>query len=923
MKSTMHRGPMTLLAAAVLAALSANASAATIAGRVRDNSGTRSLPGVEVRIAELARTTTTGADGSYRFGDVAPGRYTLTANYVGAEPVERQIEVAGELVRADIGMGPETDHSILVIGQRANLSSALSRQRASDTIENVLTRDAVGQFPDQNVAEALRRAAGVNILNDQGEGRFVSVRGLDPNLNSASINGARVPAPEADVRSVALDVLPVELIESIRVQKSLTPDMDGDTIGALIAINTTSSLARDKPFVGASLESSYNDLSGESSPKGSVDFSTPLGERAGIAGGISYYNRSFSTDNIEMDGWGETDDGVVYADTAEFRDYDVERQRAGASLSFDFEPSDQTALFARLLRSEFEDREYRGRLTFEMDEEPVGGGSGFARFLSDDGEIAVVRDIKDRLETQTISSFVLGGKTFTGPWTFNYQASRSAAEEKENGSLDPTAFARSFEDPGELNVLFDYRDLELPRFMVAGAPAAFVDAAEYEFDQIDRTTLSLSEDDENTLQLDAIRALAVERGSLELQFGVKARAREKSYDLELDVFDGFDGDFTLADVLGRETHGMVDIDPLPSGPAVRSFFEANLSSFEADGVDSGFESAIADYLVEEDVQAAYLLSRYEGTDNVIGGNQVELVEEGGVRNGIVLDEDTVFVTPVVIERDYDHWLPSINLRYELNPEVLLRAGLYRSLVRPNIGQLAPRFIVEESSDGEREGEFGNPALEPYEAQNLDFSAEWYFANNAVAQAGVFHKRIDNFIVVSEFEDVTFNGVFAESATIPVNGDEATVQGLELGYQHALTTGGPFDGVVLGFNYTYTDSEGTIDGRTIPLPAAAENTFNAMLGYEKGRVSLRFAATYRDEYLDELGGDADEDRWVKDHVQYDVSGKFRINDNFQVFAELVNVGDEPYVAFQRGPGSDRLLQYEEYSWTGKIGFKAAF
>jgi TonB-dependent receptor len=439
------------------------------------------------------------------------------------------------------------------------------------------------------------------------------------------------------------------------------------------------------------------------------------------------------------------------------------------------------------------------------------------------------------------------------------------------------------------------------------------------------------------VQLDATRSLALERGDFEIQFGAKSRAREKSYDLEADIFDGFDGDFSLADVAGRQSYGLASIDPLPNGPAVRDFFNASSAGFERDGVESAFESNAADFLVEEDVRAAYLMgrydngalrlvggARYEQTDNRIFGNRVELVEEGGVRDGVALDEDTVFVTPVRFERDYDHWLPSLNLRYARADDWLLRAGLYRSIVRPNIGNLAPRFSIEESDGGEREGEFGNPELEPYEASNLDFSTEWYFADNAVLQAGVFYKTIDNFIVVAEFDDVTFNGVFAHQATIPINGEEATVEGLELGYQHALTSlRAPFDGIVLGINYTFTDTEGMADGRTIPLPAAAENTFNAMLGYEKGRVSLRLAVTYRDEYLDELGGAADEDRYVKDHVQYDFSGKLRINDFLQVFAEVINVGDEPYVAFQRGPGRDRLLQYEEYSWTGKLGFKATF
>lgn len=254
--------------------------------------------------------------------------------------------------------------------------------------------------------------------------------------------------------------------------------------------------------------------------------------------------------------------------------------------------------------------------------------------------------------------------------------------------------------------------------------------------------------------------------------------------------------------------------------------------------------------------------------------------------------------------------------------MVLRAGIYDSIVRPNIGSIAPRFLVEENDEGDREGEFGNPDLEPYEASNADLSAEWYFADNAVIQGGLFYKDIDNFIVVTEFEDVTFHGIFANEATIPVNGEKATVEGFELNYQHALTgLPAPFDGLVLGVNYTYTETEGTIDGRIIPLPAAAENTANLMLGYEKGRISFRIATTYRDEYLDELGGDADEDRWVKDHIQLDLSAKVRVTEHFQVFAEFINLGDEPYVAFQRGPGDERLLQYEEYSWTGKIGFKA--
>src|SRR5690606_19720565 len=106
------------------------------------------------------------------------------------------------------------------------------------------------------------------------------------------------------------------------------------------------------------------------------------------------------------------------------------------------------------------------------------------------------------------------------------------------------------------------------------------------------------------------------------------------------------------------------------------------------------------------------------------------------------------------------------------------------------------------------------------------SVEWYFDNRGVLQAGYFFKSISDFIVVAEFEDVTFNGVFADEAAIPINGDNATVHGFEFGYQQVMDfLPGPWNGFLVGFNYTYTDAEGSVDGRDIPLPASSKHTYN--------------------------------------------------------------------------------------------------
>ncbi len=191
------------LAATSMAALGFAATpafAAEVVGFVVDTTDTVALQSAVVRIRELNRQVTTERDGSYRFADVPEGTYTLEVRYVGVPTVMQEVVVPElGMVTADIAVGGDAASNILVYGQRANQANALSREYGADTIVDVLTRDAIGQFPDQNVAESLRRLPGVNVLNDQGEGRFVAVRGLDPDLNSTSVNGERLPTSEGDI----------------------------------------------------------------------------------------------------------------------------------------------------------------------------------------------------------------------------------------------------------------------------------------------------------------------------------------------------------------------------------------------------------------------------------------------------------------------------------------------------------------------------------------------------------------------------------------------------------------------------------------------------------------------------------------------------------------------------------------------------
>ena len=145
-------------------------------------------------ITELQRSTTTDDRGEFRFGNVPAGNYTLTVSYVGAADKSVPITVTGDgldVGSITIAASAAGLEEVIVYGQSAALAGALSQERSAGNLVSVLDTDAMGQFPDQNVAESLRRLSGVMVENDQGEGRYVVVRGMDPDLNATSINGLR------------------------------------------------------------------------------------------------------------------------------------------------------------------------------------------------------------------------------------------------------------------------------------------------------------------------------------------------------------------------------------------------------------------------------------------------------------------------------------------------------------------------------------------------------------------------------------------------------------------------------------------------------------------------------------------------------------------------------------------------------------
>ncbi|WP_421860138.1 TonB-dependent receptor [Oceanicaulis sp.] len=926
----MKRMTSLLGAASMMALAAGTAQAGEITGRVTESTGTVGLQGAIVRISETGQTVSSARDGSFRLSNVPAGDFTLVVDYLGADAQTRSVTLisADDQVETNFVLGADVaaDDNILIIGQRGQLTSALNRQRAADGLISVLSADAVDRLPDENVAEAARRIAGINVLNDQGEGRFVSVRGIDPNLNTTTVNGVRLPSPESDNRQVPLDVIDSDVLSSIIISKSLTPDMPGDTIGGNIEIETLSGLDQDERLLQFSLRGIYADVVEDFGYRGSLTFAdTFMDGRLGVALSISDQLRKFGSENAEVDGGWETGVSVPFPGEFENRNYDITRERTSVVFNLDFEATDSTNLYLRSTYSDFSDQEYRARVENKFEDPDYldsssGGGAFFDASTGD--EFEVDRDIKDRLEEQTIYAIALGGETFTGPWSFDYQLAYAYAEEAEPDRIDADFRAKFDEGVFGVNV----NDAMLPQviFGDAAAEAAYLDASNYEFDGLEFLN-GVAEDEEWSFQFNVQRDMAFGQYFGFLKSGVQYRTREKSYDATTLVYGGYDNgsgdDLTLAGFASSLDYPLGEFGPFAVPETVRGFFNANRADFELDDTDSLFASAGDDYSASEDVFSAYLMGSVDiDALRIVAGVRVEDTQFDTTGNQI--DEDLESVTSVSAENEYTDWLPSVNLRYEAAENVIVRGAYYASISRPNLAQTAPRIVI----DDDDEAEAGNPDLDRQQAQNFDLMVEYYPTEDAVISGGVFYKSIDN--LIATFVDDNpgqLNGADINELTTFANIDEADLLGFEFNYQQALTMlPSVLQHTLIGANYTYVDSDATLaDGREITLPLQSQNVFNLMLGYDDGRLDLRAALSYRDAFIDELGGEAAEDRIALEHTQIDFSAKYDLTDNLRLYFDFKNAFDEPFRAAFRDGGRELNSQYEEYGWQTQFGFRYTF
>lgn len=916
MKFSVTRKPLAA-AIAMIAATTATTSVQAdgiVKGRLMDAMGKTSYTDAVVRVEELNREVLTADSGRFRLPLMPAGEYTLTI-IVGGETVKQHkvVVVDDQITETKIVLNNEgeTVEEILVIGQAAQLQKALDRQRFADNTISVITADAIGQLPDNNAAEALQRVPGLSIERDQGEGRFVRVRGISPDLNAVTVNGTQLPAPEKGRRAVALDVVPADLISALVVTKTLTPDMDANAIGGAIEVESLSALDREGAFYTLRAEASYDELTDQTSPtygiSGGNTFEFASGERLGVAAAFSYDQRQFGSDNVETGGaW---DDGEL--EELEQRDYTIERERIGAALNFDLELDAANRFYLRNLYSSFKDDEQRLANVITFGEEVNGDFEDAARAPGDTGMAEVARELKDREETQKILSTTFGGEHFVDDWTIEYTLGYSKAEEEEPGGIGGAVFDSDFDGVG-------FRNTREPRVI---APQTYFDASEYSLDSIEYNE-SDTEDEQTSARFDLTRDIFIADNPTQIKFGAKLSQREKTQDEDEYEFEDFeDNGFSEEQLtLNNFSSGETDYGLGRFGPEIsEGRVNALIDQLNKDDFRDDEKSRIADYTIEENINAAYVMANMDLEDLfILAGVRYEATEHDF--DGVSFDGDETF-NDFKDDNQYSHVLPSIQARLTLSENTQVRAAWTNSVVRPTFEQMAPTFV----DDGE-EAELGNPQLDAMTSANLDLGIEHYTGTAGAFSAFVFYKDIQDFVFETDLAGSPEFADYDEVATFR-NGDSASITGVELAASQKLTMlPAPFDGLLISANATFSESDADIESfddgarvkRTIDLPNQSDLTGNLVFGYEKDGLMLRLAANYKSEYLLEVDDISSKsgDIYQDEQTQLDFSAAYDLTEQLKLSVEVANITDEPYYTYQEK--SRYNAQYEDYGPTYRVG-----
>ncbi|MCD8481720.1 MAG: TonB-dependent receptor [Verrucomicrobia bacterium] len=499
---------------------------ATVRGTVVETVSNLNLEGATVRLAELDLRTTTDRSGRFVFRGLPAGEYTISAQFPGQPPATLRVRLgAGEETSVRLALGGD---DVIDLGEFVVTSGptaterAMARQRAQQNIADIVSADALGNFPDKTLADAVRRLAGITIERGpgQGEARYVTVRGLNSDFNSVSLDGVPVTVSNFDgaSRSVPLDVISTRTADSIEVTKTLRPSDNADSIGGLITIRSRSAFDRDGRFLSAQAGGYYNRLIDRYGSgfylsawgyDGSFGYSDFLNEDRTVGLSLSVTTRAvpFASQSVDTRGFttvinsrnhpmGEAYEGLLVPTGVVLQEFFDKVDNLGVNTVLDFRPSDDAEYQLVLNWSNRESRRGRQRQEIRFDRDfrfwnrsaaiEVEGDT-ITEFTSDN---RVMRQIRDFYEDQNHYTARLQSKHTFGDLQLNLLAGFQRGEFDGDPNRDIAVLFRS--GFGDNTYRLDGSDLYFPR---VGTEVNRLDPAQFGVNQIDLGTRFITDDE--------------------------------------------------------------------------------------------------------------------------------------------------------------------------------------------------------------------------------------------------------------------------------------------------------------------------------------------------------------------------------------------------------------------------------------------
>ncbi len=828
------------------------------------------------------------------------------------------------------------DAEIVVTGFRKGELEAVQAKKEAFIVSDLIVSDDIGRLPDQNTASALRRIPGVSVQEDQSEPRFPSIRGLPPTYNRTQINGAIVATGDnGGSRTVPLDTVPSNFAQRLEVFKTITPEMDPNAVGGTINIVTKSAFSEKGPFLTGTaaftdVEQSGNIASRRVSWRANAQGGGRFGpdQQFGIVGQINYSVRDYDITQFENAtpsfreytaagapvnlGQGN---GIPVPVQERLFLYNNVRERIGGALALEWQanPGLSMRLFGTYNR--FKDAETRDENRLEQ----VGNVTSQTPTT---GRFATGRNVINL--NLPINSQKIWNVQYNARWDasdalrLDVDAIYSGAEGREIGrgetfrSASSTAFGFAYDTT---NFFFDFSPF---------TPASLANPALHPF--LNRTeSLNVTRQD----IYEARANLTYRWASGGAEFTVKGGGifRQTDHDRNQDqttwTLNAASGlNYTLADAFVRKPLPVIGgklFDLAIDRDRALAFFTSNRSAFTA-----ATNNVNGDFTVSEDVYGGFLQGQVKlGSFELLGGLRYERTE---VRSTSVRVNGGV-VTPADAAGGFGNVLPSLHLRWNASPDLVVRAAWTNTIGRANFGDVTARETINIIAGTLPALARGNPDLKPRRAMGLDASAEYYSGNGGLVSLGLFYKDIkDEIFSVTSIETIDLGlgrGAEQVAVTRPDNAQSATLFGIEAAVQQSFTfLPRPFDGLGVNLNATYVKSRLNVLTEAGPrrLGFFLQPTWaaNATMFYAQGAVEGRLAYNYTGGFLETINQTIPgSDQFWRWRGTLDAQLRWRVTPNIQLFVEGENLNNAGRIELT-GPGRNLLQESARYGRVFSFG-----